>query len=73
MNRSSRLMEVPDNDFGGAAAICFGIDPRQVIHMEEASKVQNRLAVIRAPRTLSKAAISGREYIVMRFAQPELL
>ncbi|MEF3306396.1 phosphotransferase [Paenibacillus sp. GYB003] len=63
--RSSRLKDEPDREFWGGCRWLFGIDPRRMIFMEHSAGLLNRISVIPAPRTLSKAIVQGKEYIVV--------
>ena len=63
--RSSRLREEPDHEFWRGLKALFGVDPRDMDHLEAALKLLGGLPGIPVPRVLGRENVNGREYLMV--------
>ncbi|MBE5104948.1 nitrate reductase [Bacillus thuringiensis] len=62
--RSSKMNEEPNNDFWWGCKNLFGINPRNVHHLETVHTSLQKLTNLPIPTILQKHILNGREYIV---------
>lgn len=63
--RSSRLQEEPDREFWWGLKALFGVDPRDMDHLEAALGLLGGVPGIPVPRVLARAKVNGREYLAV--------
>ncbi|OUM95290.1 MAG: aminoglycoside phosphotransferase [Thermobacillus sp. ZCTH02-B1] len=63
--RSSRLREEPDREFWWGLKALFGVDPRNMDHVEAALKLLSGIPDIPVPRVLARERVNGREYLAV--------
>jgi aminoglycoside phosphotransferase (APT) family kinase protein len=72
--RSSRLRGEPEHEFWWGLKALFGVDPRDMRHLEAALELLAGVPGIPVPRVLARAKVNGREYLAverMNGAMPE--
>ncbi|MGE7884091.1 phosphotransferase [Bacillus sp. NPDC094077] len=62
--RSSKMNEEPNNDFWWGCKNLFGVDPRNVHHLEAIHKLLQKHTHLPIPTILQKHILNGREYVV---------
>ncbi|MES5894513.1 MULTISPECIES: nitrate reductase [Bacillus cereus group] len=63
--RSSKMNEEPNNDFWWGCKNLFGIDPRNVHHLETIHTLLQNHTNIPIPTILEKHILNGREFVVV--------
>ncbi|EEM07693.1 hypothetical protein bmyco0003_56150 [Bacillus pseudomycoides] len=63
--RSSQMIQEPHNDFWWGCKQLFGIDPRNVFHLEFINNSLAELSSFPVPRVLRKMTIDNKEYVVV--------
>ncbi|MGH0427981.1 nitrate reductase [Bacillus hominis] len=62
--RSSKMTEEPNNDFWWGCKNLFGIDPRNVHHLETIHSLLQKHTNLPIPTVLQKHILNGRQYVV---------
>ncbi|MCU5377377.1 nitrate reductase [Bacillus cereus] len=62
--RSSKMVEEPNNDFWWGCKNLFGIDPRNVLHLEAVHTLLQAHTHLPIPTILEKHILNGREFVV---------
>ncbi|MGH0541729.1 nitrate reductase [Bacillus cereus] len=63
--RSSKMTEEPNNDFWWGCKNLFGIDPRNVYHLETVHTLLQEHTTLPIPTILEKHILNGREFVVV--------
>ncbi|MFB5579726.1 nitrate reductase [Bacillus albus] len=63
--RSSKMNEEPNNDFWWGCKNLFGIDPRNVHHLEAVHALLQEYTNLPIPTILEKHILNGREFVVV--------
>lgn len=63
--RSSKMTEEPNNDFWCGCKNLFGIDPRNVHHLETIHTLLKKHTTLPIPTILQKHGLNGREYVIV--------
>lgn len=63
--RSSKMNEEPNNDFWWGCKNLFGIDPRNVYHLETVHTLLQEHTTLPIPTILEKHILNGREFVVV--------
>ncbi|MGW6189906.1 nitrate reductase [Bacillus cereus] len=63
--RSSKMTEEPNNDFWWGCKNLFGIDPRNVHHLETIHALLKKHTTLPIPTILQKHVLNGREYVIV--------
>jgi aminoglycoside phosphotransferase (APT) family kinase protein len=63
--RSSKMTEEPNNDFWWGCKNLFGIDPRNVHHLENIHALLKNHTTLPIPTILQKHVLNGRKYVVV--------
>jgi len=62
--RSSKMTQEPNNNFWWGCKNLFGIDPRNVHHLETIHALLKKHTTIPIPTILQKHVLNGREYVI---------
>ncbi|MGG0726439.1 nitrate reductase [Bacillus paramycoides] len=62
--RSSKMTEEPNDDFWWGCQNLFGIDPRNVHHLETIHTLLKKHTTLPIPTILQKHVLDGREYVI---------
>ncbi|MED0971001.1 nitrate reductase [Bacillus paramycoides] len=62
--RSSKMTEEPNDDFWWGCQNVFGIDPRNVHHLETIHTLLKKHTTLPIPTILQKHVLDGREYVI---------
>ncbi|WP_156575956.1 nitrate reductase [Bacillus luti] len=62
--RSSKMTEEPNNDFWWGCKNLFGIDPRNVHHLEKLHALLKKHTTLPIPTIFQKHVLNGREYVI---------
>ncbi|MGE7861216.1 phosphotransferase [Bacillus mobilis] len=63
--RSSKMNDEPNNDFWWGCKNLFGIDPRNVHHLENIHALLKKHTPLPIPTILQKHVLNGREYVTV--------
>lgn len=63
--RSSKMYDEPNNDFWWGCKNLFGIDPRNVHHLETVHTLLQEHTILPIPTILEKHILNGREFVMV--------